>query len=147
MKIDGYRYRDYGPKRGLDDKYIGDRYPLCYDLPERPFLRKGAKFRLLGGSNKPILQEDLSFRETVDFKQHISLNFTSNLYAALCNDGGNGCEYPSIVTLDSNLACHGGDLECLVDTARTVEVDGIYYGECLRHASVFLRFCLGNSSH
>ena len=50
MVLDGERYRDYFPKRVLyDDEYIGDQCPLCIDLPERAYLRKGAKYRLLGG--------------------------------------------------------------------------------------------------
>ena len=31
-----------------DGGYLGDKYPLCVDLPERHFLFKGATFRLLG---------------------------------------------------------------------------------------------------
>ena len=40
--------RDYFPKMDLYDRYLGDRYPLCTDLPERSFLRRGAKYRLIG---------------------------------------------------------------------------------------------------
>jgi hypothetical protein len=28
--------------------FIGDRYPLCVDLPDKQFLRIGATYRLLG---------------------------------------------------------------------------------------------------
>ena len=30
--------------------WLGDRYPLCADLPNRPFLSAGAKYRFNGGS-------------------------------------------------------------------------------------------------
>ena len=30
--------------------YIGDRSPICADLPPRAFLTKGAKYRFIGGS-------------------------------------------------------------------------------------------------
>jgi hypothetical protein len=130
MEIKGKEYRDYVPKRGLDDKYIGDRYPLCTDLPDQPFLKKGAKFRLLGGSKSPRWQEDFSSKDTVNVKQHISLNATSSdLFTILCNEGNNGsCEYNSTVVLDYNLACDVG-LECELENLLTVEVNGIYYGK------------------
>jgi hypothetical protein len=41
MIISRAERRDWFPKRGLDGKYIGDRYPLCEDLPPRAFLRHG----------------------------------------------------------------------------------------------------------
>jgi hypothetical protein len=47
--LDAYR-RDYFPKLDLYDQYIGDRYPLCVELPQRPFLRVGAKYRFLGAA-------------------------------------------------------------------------------------------------
>ena len=56
MRIKDIRFRDLFPKRGLEGKFIGDRYPLCRDLPDKAFLRKGAKYRLLGGDPTPKLQ-------------------------------------------------------------------------------------------
>jgi len=41
-------WRDVYPKIHLENGYIGDGYPLCVDLPDKEFLRKGAKYRLLG---------------------------------------------------------------------------------------------------
>ena len=46
--------RDRFPKINLRGGYIGDRVPLCTDLPPQSFLRKGAKFRYLGGSATPV---------------------------------------------------------------------------------------------
>ena len=43
-------WRDKFPKTNLIGGYIGDRTPLCVDLPSKAFLAKGAKFRFLGGS-------------------------------------------------------------------------------------------------
>ncbi len=43
--------RDRLPKTDtLVGGYIGDRYPLCVDLPERGFLKIGATYRFLGSS-------------------------------------------------------------------------------------------------
>ncbi len=36
---------DWFPKKNLLDDWIGDRYPLCYDLPARHFLKKDAVYR------------------------------------------------------------------------------------------------------
>lgn len=41
---------DFSPKSSLDGNWIGDRYPLCADLPKHPFLRMGAKYLFRGGS-------------------------------------------------------------------------------------------------
>eukprot|EP00957_Ditylum_brightwellii_P012763 964943-Ditylum_brightwellii.AAC.1 len=51
-------YRDRFPKTDLLGGYIGDRYPLCEDLPDKMFLRKGSKYRLLGSNPLPELMED-----------------------------------------------------------------------------------------
>ena len=40
MTLDG-RTRDWFPKRDLLDGWIGDRYPLCSDLPAKHFLKTG----------------------------------------------------------------------------------------------------------
>jgi hypothetical protein len=48
-------YRNAFPKSGLDGTFIGDRYILCEDLPSASFLKKGAKYCLLGGTRGAIL--------------------------------------------------------------------------------------------
>jgi hypothetical protein len=48
-------------KMDLDGNYIGDRVPLCADLPEYQFLKKGAKYRLLGSSVTPLLHHQPTF--------------------------------------------------------------------------------------
>ena len=125
----GRQYRDLMPKRGLDGLYVGDQYPLCYDLPERAFLRKGAKYRAVGGSPKShMLQYRSELEEkTTTLDQFVTLDEGSDLYNALCQPGAQGCQYPATVTLSSNLVCAGP--ECDVDTVRLVKVNGIFYGK------------------
>ena len=41
---------DFSPKTTLDGNWLGDRYPLCADLPKHPFLSRGAKYQFNGGS-------------------------------------------------------------------------------------------------
>lgn len=47
---------DFYPKTSVDDNWIGDRYPLCVDLPRHHFLKIGATFRFRGGSGRPQSQ-------------------------------------------------------------------------------------------
>ena len=147
--------RDWWPKRGLNGKFVGDRYPLCVgldalslldslsnifyysyhddcfascvlllqvDLPSLSFLRKGAKYRLLGHSN------------WIDDNHHndrVVLSPNSQLYQKLCNlSSNNTCQFPSIVILDENLECNvPNSIECNVDTL-TVPIQvipGVFY--------------------
>ena len=46
-------WHDAFPKMDLWRSYVGDSYPLCVDLPPRPFLRRGARYRFLGYSDTP----------------------------------------------------------------------------------------------
>jgi len=136
MVIKG-RKHDFFPKRALDGKFIGDRYPLCYDLPDRPFLRKGAKYRLLGGSSQPKWQEDDSEWSGDESVKRVELSQSSELYAKLCNSNGSTCQYSATVTLDTNLACDG--TECNIDTIRVVQVEpGVFFEflrqPCVQHA-------------
>eukprot|EP00957_Ditylum_brightwellii_P155149 11810820-Ditylum_brightwellii.AAC.1 len=43
-------WRDRFPKIDMQSGFIGDRYPLCEDFPDKMFLQKGSIFRLLGSS-------------------------------------------------------------------------------------------------
>ena len=47
---------DFFPKPSVDGNWIGDRYPLCADLPKRHFLKIGATFRFRAGSTIPQSQ-------------------------------------------------------------------------------------------
>jgi len=121
MKIEP-QWRDRFPKSDLYGGFIGDKYPLCVDMPSRQFLRKGAKYRLLAGSARPELMTDNS-----KFTQRFTLSSTSSLFDVLCNDQGSAvCTFPQIVELDINLSCDS--VECEVDTVRVVEVtSGVFY--------------------
>ena len=50
--------RDHFPKKSIRGGYIGDRLPLCSDLPEKPWTRKGATWHLLGNDPKPHMEEE-----------------------------------------------------------------------------------------
>ena len=115
-------WRDRFPKTDLTDGYIGDGYPLCTDLPERMFLRKGAKYRLLGPNPLPeLIKDNPDFANpNYDIKRFVLA--PGPLRNALSQVGG---EWKGVVVLDSNLLCTGE--ECDVDTVRVVKVDNIYY--------------------
>eukprot|EP00957_Ditylum_brightwellii_P201835 15327430-Ditylum_brightwellii.AAC.1 len=129
MYIDKDR-RDQFPKSDLQGGYIGDRYPLCEDLPTKMFLRKGAKYRSLGTNPLPELMEDnVGLGRTDGTIKRMVLQEGSLLYEKLHN-GGN---YLNTVILDANYACHANSAECKVDTVRVVQV-GNYYYEYVRPA-------------
>ena len=114
-------------------RYIGDTYLRCTDLPDKSFLKKGATYRLLGGSTAPQLMKDNSglSDDIVEDKADLNIsraisrfvlhNETSQLYQELYNGG----QYKLTVVLTSDLACD--NKECLVDTVRVVKVDSVYY--------------------
>lgn len=126
--------RDIFPKTNLEGGYIGDQVvPLCADLPEKHFVRKGAVYRLLGSSSRPELMID-----GPDWGPHtrrLELDPSSPLFVALCGDtGGGACTFPGKVTLDANLFYDGqtSHAEMNVDTIRTVALKSglphpIYY--------------------
>jgi len=120
--------RDPFPKHGVNGIYIGDKYPLCIDRPEYHFLKKGAKYRLLGGSSNPEVQHDPFSWQKNPNAVRMNLSPKSFLYKELCNyqDASGKCDFPSIVLLDTNFPCT--EKECDVDTVRVVEVtSGIFY--------------------
>ena len=118
--------RDVFPKTDLTHDYIGNRVaPLCVDLPPKHFLRKGASFRLLGGTGSPQLQHDPSSWSTDPDLKRIELDPSSPLFLKLCDPSPQGgeCSFPSTVNLADNLlyeeAAMSGE-EYAVDTLRTV---------------------------
>lgn len=119
--------RDLFPKSNLNGGFIGDGYPLCEDLPERAFLRIGAKYRVLGSSPaQELVHEENNVVESLTAKRLVLNPRTSQLYPKLCvkSSADRPCEHPSIVILDENLACD--ENEC-VDTIRVVQVDDVFY--------------------
>jgi len=112
--------RDKFPKRGLDGHFIGDGYPLCRDLPSRPFLKKGAKYRFLGSSYYPELKirpgGNFDVYDTPGLKRFNVSSTDSNLGRFLYNDGN----FHSIATVTANLDCT--DHECDVETVNVIEL-------------------------
>jgi uncharacterized protein (DUF1501 family)/uncharacterized protein (DUF1800 family) len=120
MRIQAH-WRDKFPKTDLNDGYIGDGVAMCVDLPSQMFLRKGASYRFLGSSSLPQLMDDPAQLATDPTTKRLVLEQDSALRAILCNAGYNGtCQYSSIVTVTSNLACKG--MECVLDIVRIVQI-------------------------
>ena len=120
-------WRDKFPKSDMTGGYIGDSYPLCVDLPDKMYLRKGATYRLMGSKHMPeLMYDDPGFKNDSTMKKFV-LEAASALKEALCNpDTSGACQYPITVTLSSNLLCTGK--ECEADIARVVDVgNGIHY--------------------
>jgi hypothetical protein len=129
---------DFLPKFTLGS-WIGERYPLCSDLPNNSFLKIGAEYHLRGGSSIPISQ---SVYEAWDGDARIKrfvLSPTSSLYQKLCNADANGdCQYANTVVIDENLPCEGK--ECRVDSLVVVQVSpGVFY-EFIRQPCVHAAF-------
>ena len=115
-------WRDPFPKIDLLGGYIGDGYPLCVDMPERFFLRKGAKYRLLGSSTILELQKNPSKNVDV-LTTSLWLKNTSKLYEKLCNPISpeiSDCRLEGEVILNESIPCDGQ--ECFVESLRLVQL-------------------------
>ena len=114
-------WRDSFPKSDTTSGYIGDGYPLCSDFPSKPFLRKGATYRLLGSSSLPELMSDPSDFAKKETVIRVVLSEHSTLRDALCNEGQDGnCILKNSVTLTANYNCT--EIECDVESVRVVQV-------------------------
>ena len=133
-------YRDRYPKMNLYDGYVGDGYPLCADLPSKPFLSNGAKYRLLGETSRPEMRYEPSKWATNENVSRFILDKESNLYAELCSAPAENelCTFPSVVTLDRNLECY--EAECGVDTVSVVKMGGL--GDRLIHYEYIPQPCV-----
>jgi cullin-associated NEDD8-dissociated protein 1 len=97
--------------------YIGDKFPLCADLPPRPFLANGATFRFLGACSSNGCSYDNGPHMIGKFQPSES----SLLYQALCQaDGSGACTFPDEVVLDSAIACTG--VECDTDYVQGIQI-------------------------
>ena len=124
MKI-RMNWRDHYPKMGLKGKYIGDGFPLCSDLPSDTFLRKGAKWRLLGKAKNSDDQNLLRHDENSDVAVTI-LGPSSVLLKKLCKSRNGKCTYPGVVNIKYNLPCVG--IECSTNGIKIVQVEsGVHY--------------------
>ena len=77
--------KDWFPKIGMDNSYIGDKYPLCSDLPSQHFLKAGAKYVALGGNNLGRYHYEPSGNYLVDEVQKLQLDHESSLFEKLCD--------------------------------------------------------------
>lgn len=134
-------WRDVFPKLNLFGGYIGDHsFPLCQDI-KKHFLKKGAKYLVLGGNsmtmetqeNIPSWWSDLPQDPNImAFTLQTTQGDSSQLYQTLCNPDtitGNCNIQQAQITLEHDLECTGN--ECDVDTLRLVEVlsgnDKVYF--------------------
>jgi len=145
LKINGGT-RDHFPKKRVlgGSGYHGDGLPLCGELPARHWLRKGAKWRLLGNSYTPIMIPSIGkWQWSKGGNPYITLNTTDPLYSELCGASGSGstnCTYPITVTLENTLPFVSDSIIAHVDNPRVVRInDNIYY-ESLGHQCVDLPF-------
>lgn len=116
-------WRDAFPKMDLHKGYVGDGYPLCVHLPQRPFLRRGARYRFLGYSDVPATSATVDV--LVKPPGLLTLEDSSELYAELAATckiakGAAHC-FKGEVELVTNLACVGA--ECRVSTLGVVVVN------------------------
>lgn len=143
MKV-SERDRDPLPKTDLVGGHIGDMVPVCADLPDKMFLKTGAKYVYKGWS--PIYstpcwnsRRGCTGRENTYMYPggqdagspgHTNVAATSGLYPLLCQpDSAGVCQFPSEVVLTDNLDCDGA--ECSVNVIRSVRivtaVETVYY--------------------
>jgi len=141
MQIHG-PWRDPFPKMDLHDGFIGDRVPLCVDLPDKQFLKVGATYRLLGSSIKPDMHDQpyrWDWAYGLDDIRILKLDSGSNLKSILSADG-----FKVTVKIASDIECSGTS-ECDLDTVRIVQVQenpNIFY-EYIRPQCVELAFFEG----
>jgi hypothetical protein len=127
---------------GLKGRYIGDGYPLCSDLPKHHFLKKGAKYHLMGYSTTTELGIVDPSRWTDDSTQiRFAPDPSGHLYRALCDpDEWGSCHFPPVVTLPDNIECTGDECEQEMDSIRTVKVfENVFY-EYIQPACVYQAF-------
>ena len=89
-------------------------------------MKKGATYRLLGGSPIPeLISEPVEF-ETDDTIQRMELNLSSFLRQELCNPNKfEECQFQSKVVLSNSKTCIG--IECEVENIRVVQIGTIFY--------------------
>jgi len=109
---------DKQPKMAPSGGYLGDGYPVCSDLPDRLFLKKGAEYQLAGFEST----FGSAFDDITKNRPHFTPTPRSALYQALCSpavkDGP--CTFPQHVTLDESLECDG--IECAAETIVNVKI-------------------------
>jgi len=147
--------RDPFPKLDLSGTYLGDAYPLCSELPSRPFLRTGARYRYLGVSphglpRHPARLTNLPQTKVPEWDEALPLAETSALYALLCDRTATdaACSFPMHVELSTPIQCSTSDGECASDALREVSLFDVVanltvHYEYIRPACVELSFFSG----
>lgn len=131
-------WRDPYPKMGLENRYVGDGYMLCDDIPDKSFLRQSATYRLLGKTKRSEVQHQFLKKSASDADIHVTmLGEDSSLRKTLCNSVDGQCLYAPTVRIESTLSCHG--YECDLDMVQVVQVaENIFYEymkpPCVRNA-------------
>ncbi len=127
MVLEG-TWRDAFPKMDLNQGFIGDRFPLCVDLPENHFLRYGATYRLIGSAFRAEMQYEYPQHNYTNVDR-FRLDANSMLYQKLCNadDSGGDCNYRPLIILDENLDCY--NKECDVDNLSVIVVEDNTHGD------------------
>ena len=141
MHVGNPTERDQFPKMDLVGGYLGDTYPLCGDLPEKAFLKKGAKYRIMTDYFAEMHDWTSSW---VGASSKLELACDSPLRTKLCGSSAscsNDTCSPSsgVIELDENLECMTS--ECAVDTVQIVRVsEGLYFEyvqmPCVRRAFI-----------
>eukprot|EP00547_Thalassionema_nitzschioides_P008451 CAMPEP_0194227304 /NCGR_PEP_ID=MMETSP0156-20130528/42790_1 /TAXON_ID=33649 /ORGANISM="Thalassionema nitzschioides, Strain L26-B" /LENGTH=2008 /DNA_ID=CAMNT_0038959783 /DNA_START=685 /DNA_END=6711 /DNA_ORIENTATION=- len=131
-------WRDLFPKINLYSGYIGDGVELCSDHHQQEFLKKDAKYRLLGSSTSPEMQKEFAFDQEQSSTIQLVLDATSSmLYNELCSPVDEECTFPAEVTILNDLICTSA--ECNIDSVRIVKVGQMFY-EYMRRPCVNLLF-------
>jgi len=130
---------DFFPKQSIEDGWIGDRYPLCEDLPKHHFLKIGATYRFRGGSSIPTSQYMPASWDADEKIKRFVLSPDSMLYKKLCDpDPAGNCNFSNVVTLDENLNCFGN--ECSVDSVIIAQISPGAFYEYIRQPCTHFSF-------
>lgn len=125
LQIKSVNDRDWFPKISFDSEgYIGDKFPLCEDLPSKHFLKKNAKYRLLGADPTPLWHQPTQMKIDFYYSREIyrmALDSDSQLYNKLCNPKNPQLPFTSLVAGDGEAsisetygvpACTGSNPKC-----------------------------------
>ncbi|KNC55363.1 ULK/ULK protein kinase [Thecamonas trahens ATCC 50062] len=114
-------YHDRMPKLelGANGGYLGDTYPLCDELPARPWLMQGARYDYIGASSGVSNYDSNEFR-IAQFTP--KSDGSSGIFEALCGRAAPGlpCTFPAMVALPASVPCSG--VECDAGSVNTVKI-------------------------
>lgn len=99
--------------------------PLCADLPNQPFLRKNARFRLLGGSTEALSLYPSRMNGPDDEFRRYSLEEGSALYTELCNPKSGVTEPTTTLTAGTAFATYDSTLGAPTCLGRASKCDSL----------------------